>query len=380
MHRCIMLRPFLCAVIALTIAPTESQSQLNSSLDTPADPRSVAMGESHVALQGNHSALMSNPAGLAGIHGAGGWYAQRTIDWVHYLESFRYHTANAYAETPYGVLAVQYNHFTEGEIDVASLSSSSPYGYVTAKASAYYHTIALGFARNMVGGLSAGMTAKYHDFVMSWVGNAPRGASLPSTTPAWLFDAGLIYTFLFPRAESGIEHGVSAGTSIQNVGTKLKSDLTSGGVETHTAEQLPQYWRLGFSYALRVKPGDAGGWEPVSVLVTTEYRRMLGGDRVYDDFRDYWGFGLETTIYDLVSIRAGGVIMPYTSIYGERGKPMFRMGAGLHIPFLRLGAEIPLVISGNFTFIPIREIPMYYPYSDKSNLSAFSFEFHYEFN
>jgi hypothetical protein len=170
---------------------------------------------------------MSNPAGLAGIHGAGLSYAQRTIDWLGYLESYRYHGANAYAESPIGVFGIQYNHFTEGEFTVVRYSSS-PAGYVSGRASAYDHTIAVGFGRNIVKGLDAGITAKYHDFVFSWVGNVPKGVSIPSTTPAWLFDAVGCYTS-FPMPVRYL-HGLAVGTSIQNIGTKLKSEITNGGM------------------------------------------------------------------------------------------------------------------------------------------------------
>src|SRR5271169_5671697 len=47
--------------------------------DTPSDPRGLAMGGSSVAIPSNPSALMYNPAGLAGLSGVHVSYAQRNL-------------------------------------------------------------------------------------------------------------------------------------------------------------------------------------------------------------------------------------------------------------------------------------------------------------
>jgi hypothetical protein len=56
---------------------------------------------------------------------------------------------------------------------------------------------------------------------------------------------------------------------------------------------------------LRVLPRDESEWHPVSVIATTEYRRLLGDEWIYDAYRNYWGFGAECTIYEVISLRAG---------------------------------------------------------------------------
>ena len=64
-------RSFAYAVLILLMTEC-AYSQLGAGgypFDSPADARSVAMGESFVALPSNPAALMYNPAGLAGLTG-----------------------------------------------------------------------------------------------------------------------------------------------------------------------------------------------------------------------------------------------------------------------------------------------------------------------
>ncbi len=86
--------------------------------DSPADPRSFAMGESFTALPSNPSALMYNPAGLAGLTGLRVSYSQRSLatnsDWT--LRSF-----NAAIGTPIGSFAAQYNRDSYGMLPFSSL-------------------------------------------------------------------------------------------------------------------------------------------------------------------------------------------------------------------------------------------------------------------
>src|SRR5271169_1411852 len=86
--------------------------------DTPADPRSVAMGESFVALPSDPAALMYNPAGLAGLTGLNVSYSRKSMDW--FLKGWSVSSINAAVGTSFGAFAAQYNRKSMGTIPITT--------------------------------------------------------------------------------------------------------------------------------------------------------------------------------------------------------------------------------------------------------------------
>jgi hypothetical protein len=354
------------AVLALLAEVGYAQlSAYTSPLDVPTDPRCVAMGESFVALPENPTALMSNPAGLAGLIGGGASYAQRSMDWMRGLESFKYHGANAYVALPFGVFGIQYGRLNTGEMIVRTASSPEGIGRVKS----YIHDFGIGFGTKIWGNLAVGVAAKFFDMVWNSTGpNVPGWTDL-SSNPAYLFDAGAMYSIADEMHDSTVQGAFAVGIAVQNAGTEFKLKYST---EVEASDyNVPRYLRVGFAYTLRILSRQQNGLQPLALALTGEYRRPLRPNQ------DTWGFGLECTLFECISARAGGVMMPFTSIYGEQGNVMFRGGAGLHIPLPRMGLRIPLVVSANYALIPINRFPNAYMVGDKSSLSAFSFEVQY---
>lgn len=145
----------LFAVMFIGIAkPAMSQgSYYGYPYEIPADPRSVAMGESFAGLPANPAALMYNPAGLAGLSGLDISYSYRGLNWVPPTEKWGFYSFNAAVATSFGVFAARYDRKSLGSMLVTT--SAGPDGDGT-EMHLYSHDIALGYALGLGrGSLSA---------------------------------------------------------------------------------------------------------------------------------------------------------------------------------------------------------------------------------
>ncbi|HMK38359.1 MAG TPA: PorV/PorQ family protein, partial [Bacteroidota bacterium] len=283
-----------------------------SPFDVPTDARGAGMGESLVALRSNVSALMYNPAGLAALSGMGLSYGERSMAWISMTEGFTFYGVNAFAETPIGVFAAHYNKFSQGEFTVTS--SSDP--LAAGKISRYSYDVALAYARNIVAGLDFGVAAKYYDDVFRVSGATDPLFQAPSTTPAWLFDGGLQYTF--PGLSSGgrVEDDLTLGISVQNVGTKISY---STGTESESVEQsLPQYIHAGLAATVRLLGEERSRPAPLAATLTLEYTNVLNSSNDQGG-SPFWGAGIEFVLGEIISLRGGAVVQPLTNIYGQEG-------------------------------------------------------------
>src|SRR5271169_4954695 len=112
------LLAFSCMIVLMT---ESAYSQLGGGgypFDTPADPRSVAMGESFVALPSDPAALMYNPAGLAGLTGMNVSYYRKSLEW--FLKGWSVSSINAAVGTSFGAFAAQYNRKSMGTIPITT--------------------------------------------------------------------------------------------------------------------------------------------------------------------------------------------------------------------------------------------------------------------
>jgi hypothetical protein len=321
-------------------------------LDVPVDARTVAMGESFVAVPENSMALMYNPAALFLASGARASYSQRTLDWSSLTSDIRYHAATAEVRIPQGTIGVLYNRQNLGSMEVST--ASSPEGIGTL--SVYNHMLAVGFATEVVDGLSAGAAVKAFDLVERTVQGTP-----PVTTfsGSYLFDLGLTYTMPCLTSRAAAIDRLSLGAAVQNFGTDLRVVSTNPRLEPpvdNVLIPLPRYLRVGFSYSLAVRPEPEEALTPLMLLATGEYRMLLNGPESMLDDRDYWGFGMEATFFSVFTARLGGFISPATNVYGVRGVPSLRYGLGLNLPLLRLGVDVPLTFRFDYAGIPVNPV------------------------
>lgn len=309
-------------------------------LDVPADARGSAMGESFVALQANPTAMMYNPAGLVGLDGMHLLYAQRGLLDLHYR------TLASSFHTSLIDIGVMYGRFDMGGYEYVFSDGMSD---KTTHIDTYNHILAISAARAVSDQLAVGLTIKTFDVsrkaTASWY-------SLETTRPV-LFDIGLLFSHPGFLGDGQLEDRFTAGTALQNFGTDFRGTERIADVTTEGPLRLPRYIRVGFSYTVTMKSTDEST-HLFSMLVTAEYRGLLNVRSEFGDNRDFWGFGVETTLLDLFSARLGGYVQPFKSVNGSRGIPSLRYGAGINIPFSRLGITIPLELKVEYAGMPIQ--------------------------
>jgi len=332
--------------------------------NTAIDPRSAAMGESFVALPSDPSALMYNPAGLAGLNGFTFSYSRMSMDW--FAKDWSLASVTAAAGTPYGVIAAQYNRMSMGTMAVTTVQYPDGTG---TEISLYSYNLTLGYAYRLPVGLALGVSAKYYDYQQTVSGPAPDGLPPWHTVPSYLFDFGLTYTLPSLHSQSTVEDSVTVGMCYQNIGSRWQVSTQSntfGSLGATTTEYvvLPQYFRLGLSYAMRLRPPEEGGLSPFGATITGEFRSLQSPLPTYYvpstysapyPETSYWGVGLELTVYDILSVRGGAAFKPYSDVEADRDRASFRYGAGVRLPFRRIGVDLPLTFSFQYTVIPVSE-------------------------
>ncbi len=328
-----------------------------SSLHDLTDGRTTALGESAVARARTPLAWNSNPAALAGIDGAGIEYSGRSLDYMG-TGGPRYSSAGAFAGTPVGTFALHYNRLHLGEFQWTFDN-----GTTGETQEAYNETIALSYATDLLGPVSLGATVKlFREELPSVV-----GPEVAESNPAFYLDIGALFSargFLDGALAADSIHG---GVSVQNLG----GEYTYAGVTE--GMQVAQHVRAGMAYDVGMLMEEK---KPrLRASLSAEYRLLLNPPEVWDN-AGYWGAGLEATIYDLVSLRAGAMGFPVDNIYGKEGEPVFRYGAGLNLPFSRIGVSQPISLGFDYAFIPLDPD---HRFNDpgRSPLHAFNIRLHY---
>ncbi len=331
--------------------------------DTPADPRSIGMGESFVAVPSNPSALMYNPSGLAGLQGISLSYSRRALNAVPVIDESMCYSLTGTVAFPFGVFGIQYNRKLYGTFLVTT--SANPDGLGT-ELTLYSYDVAVGFGTRLRNGPALGVAAKYYDF-------GGRGSG-----PAYLFDIGLLYTLPAMHDQTAINDSLSIGLSVQNISTQKKG--TPGGFEIQ--ENIPGYFRIGIAYALSLVPREGSTLSPVALVFTGEYRNLLSRRVNLNEGRSFWGGGIEACVLEILSLRAGAYIEPFNGFDGEMDRPAFRYGAGLNLPLRKLGSGIPLLVSFSYAVEPLNQIvnPSVAGFTERSSLAAFSLDLYYEAN
>ena len=386
-HDCILMdHKFLtlgCLLLGVIESALSQGGIYGYTVDVPADPRSVAMGESFVALPSDPAALMYNPAGLAGLKGMSVSYSQRSLDWVG--DGWKLYSINATVATSIGVFAAQYNRKSLGTMSVTT--SESPDGDGTT-VNLYSYNFTLGYALSLHRGPTLGVSAKYFDAGQTVSGPSSGLVFTWTSTPAYLFDFGITYTLPPLHSQTTIEDSITAGMSYQNVGTHWKAEiryLDPTGTPSMSQEEnaLPLYFRIGVSYAMGVRPPQSGGLSPFAAVFSGEFRSLQNPSFPYtatgsNAGTSFWGAGLECTIYEILSLRGGVSFRPYTDFEGERDRAAFRYGAAIHLPLQKIGVDVPFSASFQYAVVPLNQLDYYSQTSqEKSSLPVFSLDIQY---
>ena len=305
--------------------------------DTPSDPRSVAMGESFVGVPSNPSALMYNPAGLAGLAGMHLSYSQRKLSPG---DNGTLRSISAELGTSIGTFGARFDR------DSYDANQTVDAVWGVTGANAYDYDVAIGYGVSMGKGFSVGASAKHYDdggyVPVPWYGISSLAG------PINLFDVGLMYTPGGFQSQGAVEDSITLGMSVQNIGSTPARNRPPGYAypEHLYPAGVPGYILMGFSYALRVVPRKSGAPAPLQAVLSGEYwvePTQRGMQQL--------SLGLECTIDEILTLRIGGP----TSI-GD-GTESLVYGLGLRLPVDKLGFNVSLqaavLSSGPFSVFSI---------------------------
>lgn len=255
--------PDRAAAAALADAGTNSPFELG------AGARALALGSGYAAVAEDVTCLFWNPAGLALLD-------QVEVSAMH---------INMFYDTPYDFLGVGYplldwGTFSLGAVRLASggvLVRDERSHLIGGEGHLEMREYLLGFGREVIGGLQAGLTAKIDQLRL--LGDFDAGVGV---------DFGLHYR-LPPDAfgKGGFDwSGLTLGVMLQNaVGSVTRL--------SETEDRIPMHWTAGLAYRYRTQDSlkqqflFCGAWE----RSTWRASRLSGG--------------LEYSLWDIVALRGG---------------------------------------------------------------------------
>lgn len=357
------MRKILLLIILIFFYPLLISGQsLFNSLDTDVGARSISMGESFVALTNTSSGSFYNPATICEIPGFASSFNNRYLDWLRGTEQLHFIAWNMVINSPYGYFCPFYNRFNFGEVII-----STPEGI--GKARVYDHTYGLSYSNEIYNQLYGGLTLKTYNEVTDYIICPPGWNTSSNISQPYLLDFGILYRQSGFLSSNNIADEISVGAALHNFGTDYKR-------ENHYI-RLPRYARVGFAYTFNVIKECEETLQPFRFILTGEYYNHINIWKTMRDKRDYWKAGMEATFLEVVSLRMGGYVQPFYSIYGEKGLPAFRYGFGLNAPLRLTGINTPIAVSFDFAAIPLNYVSLHVSEQLKRTLTAFSLEVKY---
>ncbi len=342
------MKTVLLFVLLILVSSASAQNYLgdnvyrNNSLDFITDAASIAMGESFVAAISKEKSFLENPAATAGKNTFSAYYNYRADNWNDIITDAKYISAGAAVPLRYGNFGFSFNQYSSGEY-VSSVDNG--------KSTDKNTSIALYYSHNIIRNLSAGVSAKIFNRELT---STTPGIYEISSNNAFLFDAGLIYTFPNLIDTEEMVSDLSLGLSLQNLGTKYEEEHNVNGSQKFDIT-LPRYLRAGFAYESNLTLGRLSRFE-IGLLITGEYKGILNPSSAEKNDVDYWSGGIEATFFKIVSVRAGFLNSPEYSVLFDRKKFNWRYGAGLKIPMAIMGLKHPVVIKFDYAVIPINSL------------------------
>lgn len=223
----------------------------------------------------------------------------------------------------------------------------------------------------MIDGLNLGIAFKYYyqNENSSYIASNPRYQN--QTAKAYMGDVGLTYSQNLINSEE-LRGSLALSTSITNLGTWIE---TSDGL----VRQVPRSLLLGVTYNQEFL--NSSRWQRFDGLLILQYRGIL--NNVYQDRRDYWNFGTELGYADIVFLRIGISILPFSSIFGNKNQGAASYGFGINVPMEELSSSFsPLSLKFDYAAIPFdREILSSFLTSGGSRYNRiYTFRVGYDFN
>ncbi|HTY38308.1 MAG TPA: hypothetical protein VMH23_14415 [Bacteroidota bacterium] len=333
-------------------------SSSNSALDVTFEPRSVSLGEATVALPGSRDAFTSNPASLSGLSGAWISYDHRGMEWTKSFghDDMRYRSWSLGAATPIGTFLIEYRRQDYGEFEVTTVESPDGAG----TAAVYNHVFGVAWGKSFGSWISVGAAIKSFTDVETVTGSPAASLQSLQTQPAYLLDIGVLAQSGSVLRLPGLKDNFSVGASLQNFGTdyRMTGQGIPGQIENEYYVPLPRALHLGIAYEFAVSGAAEHDADILKATVVGEYRTVLNSFPSQHDY--HWGWGLELTTYDIFSVRLGGYLQPYESVYGRDRVFAIRYGAGLHLPWSLVAKDaLPLAFCVDYAAIPLYSVDVF---------------------
>lgn len=193
------------------------------------------------------------------------------------------------------------------------------------------------YNRALIRGFSCNIAVKYYYYGLS------------PTAKAYVADIGFSYfhnLFDFERFRGSI----SLGTSITNLGTRIKIENIN---TPYVIETSPIMRSIYFCATYNQEFLSLTRWYKMNCLIAFRYRNVLNA-RSYWEGRDYWSLGMELGYADIIFLRAGLSILPFSSMYGNDHQGAASYGLGIKVPFEELSSVLNLFsLKFDYAAIPL---------------------------
>ncbi len=350
---------FICFLVLFTYTSqirAQSNTFENTSLDVVTDAVAIALGESFVANPENQFAFFENPAVIPVQSQMQFFYNYRSHNWLSLVENTKYISAGGSITTSIGNFGFAFNQFSTKPISIMSFTGSNIISNDKNR------TFILSYSNSILKNFFAGGSVKLFDRSLSTTGMG----YLVTTNNAFLFDAGILYRTNGFFTSGKTKDKFNAGASLQNFGTDYKEKYSSLYIETGI-KKIPRFFRIGFAYQLSTVAGQRLQAD-VDLLLTGEYKRLLNPGEQEQNNINYWGTGIEATLFKIVSLRLGGIALPGNSVLFDKGKFNLRYGIGLNFPLAVVGSGHPIFVKFDYAVIPISPTTL-----EKSQNSLYAF-------
>jgi hypothetical protein len=308
--------------------------------------------------------MMYNPAGLPNSGGASFWYGQRN-EHIYGLEGRRYTSFNATCHTSIVDAGLFYNKWTYGELPVTTEQQPDGTGKTV---NLYECSYGIGISKRL-GEFGAGFSIKTLDIS----GMFPNLSSsfITSASRPVLVDFGVLYSHDFSIKNERPTQQINLGVSIQNLGEHIEvTDKPTNGVlppgsyyRINNTIEPHQYLRIGFAYTFESSHESEAKLSPFHFMLTGQYGNWV--NKKSSSYRDFWGFGMEGIVYEIVAFRVGG--------YDRNETTLLRYGGGIHFPFRIIATDIPWSLAFDYAAIKLDHYT-----GDRSTLHTFSLGIQYE--
>ena len=293
----------------------------------PPSARTAGMGRAPVGIVENAHTVFWNPGGISFLNGFNFSYSydpytSAISEGKSEIQSVSFNTQLKNSFT-IGLNVRHFNFYSQDQNHIA-LSQSFDSG------------ISFGYRKNNLG---FGINAKFLSSAQGYI----KTKSLPSAV-----DIGALYSkkYVFKNIHP---LNINFGISLLNISKGITYELWNSVYK----EYLPVNLRVGYAAAIQLRQ-KARKSTPLAITHNFEYSYILNADRNYNLPYKSLGFGFESVIFEILSLRIG-------YFYQKGGREPLNddvlyngitYGFGVNIPIYHLYKSIPLSIMYDYAQFP----------------------------